>query len=102
MGRPALTEYLLKLATDGDEYNGFVGGDTPGKIERMEKAGLNGDQCDAVLSGDAKLILAEVMEELECESSSKEKFSGNTLAIILPMDHIQHHLLLENLPEETA
>jgi hypothetical protein len=53
------------------------------------------DAVTALRDWDAQGIINAVMAELCDSASSSEGYNGSTLSIILPMDHLQHHHLLE-------
>lgn len=62
MARPVLTEYLLKLATDPDEFARFRKSRT-GARQQMRAAGLTEEQCDVVLSRDSERVHKAIAAE---------------------------------------
>ena len=89
MGKPYLTEFLLKLATESSLLDQFKGINETGQAEMMANAQLTAEQIEAVLTWDSRQIVEAVCEELESNASSSDGYAGTTLTIILPMDNLQ-------------
>jgi hypothetical protein len=127
MGRPRLSEYLLKLATDADELENYEYGpkNKRAKIQKMpareraaalkrerdallRRAGVTPAQRKRVLTGNSRAIAEAVIEELAKNSSTKEPLYGTGLAIVVPINgvHLQHvnashpHLQYVTFPPE--
>jgi hypothetical protein len=111
MGRPRLTEYLLKLATDAAELENYEYGPKSRRLElenmpkrkreaalkierdaRLKRAGVTLAQRRRVLTGNSRQITAAVIEELAKNSSTAEAFYGTGLAIVVPINgaHLTH------------
>ena len=81
-----LTEWLLLIATDKDEYDNFAndpqnygtttGFLTPGQVSVLER-------------GDSREIMEAVMDELKGQSWAGNEPFKSILTIVLPMDHVQ-------------
>jgi hypothetical protein len=110
MGRPRLTEYLLKLATNAAELEKYDCGPkklqvklkkmTPREREialnrerdaLLKRAGVTPEQRRCVLSGDSRAITEAVIAELAKNSSTEDPFYGTGLAVVVPINgvHLQ-------------
>lgn len=74
---PRLTEYLLKLATDGDELRKYRairdGQDTSTDFKAyLTERGLDEQHVEALRNVDSRSILEHVRQELEDESSNPD------------------------------
>jgi hypothetical protein len=117
MGRPRLTEYLLKLATDAAELEKYECG--PAKLRRqlekmtkrqreaalrrerealLRRAGVTPEQRRRVLTGNSRIIMETVIQELAKNSSTKDPMYGTGLTLVVPINnlrhkpHLQHHV----------
>ena len=95
MGKPHLTEFLLKLATDTPTLTTFQNCSADAQNQMMIDAKLTDDQIAAITSWDSREIVEAVCDELEANASSDTGYGGTTLTIILPMDNLQHPHLSE-------
>jgi 16S rRNA G1207 methylase RsmC len=94
MGRPKLTEFLLRLATDVEVFEKFKKGNNKQRADLMQVAELVDKQVDVVLKGDSRKIVEAVMQELEANAAGENAYSGATLAIVLAFDRVQFCLVL--------
>ena len=94
MGRPKLTEFLLKLATDVEVFQKFKKGNNRQRTDLMLSADLVDRQVDVVLKGDSRKIMEAVMHELEANAAGENAYAGATLAIVLAFDRVQFCLVL--------
>ena len=62
MGRPRLTEFLLRLATDVESQAAFRRSKNEA-AKMMHEAGLTHEQCEAVLSGETYRVQEAVILE---------------------------------------
>ncbi|HYL28009.1 MAG TPA: hypothetical protein VEW74_09260 [Candidatus Nitrosotalea sp.] len=119
MGRPKLTEYLLKLATDADELEKYEYGPKKlrPKLEKLSKrqrdaelrrerdallrrAGVTPEQRRRVLTGNSRIITETVIQELARYASTNDPMYGTGLAIVVPIGqhlqtltgHLQNHV----------
>jgi hypothetical protein len=123
MGRPRLTEYLLKLATDAEELELYEFGPerlrlklaTMTKRQRdaalkknrdglLRRAGITPEQRKRVLTGNSRAITETVVKELIENASTQDPFYGTGLAVVTPIGraHLQvahahmHHAHLQH------
>lgn len=106
MGRPRLTEYLLKLATDTAELDRYRKLMSEAGHEKNKTAvvaylteeptpGLTEEQAEAVAGNKSDRVIKLVLEELKKESSRPENpFYGIGITIVVEANNHVHHLTL--------
>jgi len=108
MGRPRLTEYLLKLATDVaelDRYRKLMAEKGKEKnavavvayLTEQPEPGLTKAQAEAVAGNQSDRVVRLVHEELKAESSRPDNpFYGIGITIVVEANnHVQHLTLME-------
>ena len=98
MGRPRLTEYLLKLATDADELDKFrklrVAKGGPAKLHayltQKPEPGLTEQQAKAVYGHDSDAVVQAVHRELKKHSSRKkgDEFYGIGFTVVTQVNNV--------------
>jgi hypothetical protein len=105
MGRPRLTEYLLRLATDADELQRYRDvrdahdRGTPGYEYFTNDDGpcLSREHVDIILGRESHKVVQAVLDELRTESSRPdESFHGIPVTFIVDVNsRVQTHFLTQ-------
>lgn len=105
MGRPRLTEYLLKLATDSEELKKYRKArdnhdkGTPAYDYLTSDPGpcLTREHADIILGHESHRVVQAVLDELKTESSRPEDpFHGVALTVVCDVNsRVQTHFLTE-------